>query len=704
MNILIKRLTAVNFKGLKNFTVDFNFITNIFGANASGKTTLFDATTWLLFGKDSTDRKDFNIKPLDSLGSTKDRTEVEVSALLEVDGEDITIRRIQKEKWTKKRGEEVAEFTGNEQLYFWNDVPLNAGEFQSKVNDLLPENVFKLITNPLYFNSQKWQDQRAVLSEIAGEITDGFITAKYPELQELLNSLGGKSLKEFKAKVSSDKRNLKDQLAEIPGRIDEAERSKPEPVNEDEVRARILALETEYDSLEQSIIDKNNANEQENKRIQTVQNNIHDLKLEIQGLQAAHRSAYSSELAGSKTGVEEAISRVASLESQLRVQESQLLQLERSHSDQLSRIERDKESVNERIASLRTLFTSVNARTLNPDETKCKECGREHESHNIEEIQEKFNAIKRKELDSINVQGKGLKSDLAKRDEDIKQAKAQYETTKDAIVISIDRLKMSVEDARTQVSSVSENKVEVKSYESRVSEDEGIAAKIKEIAALESLLTTEPVDYGDLRIKKSHVNADLDAEKRKLNIAASIAKADARINELKSQEKTMSQQLAFLEKQEFAAEKYEKAKSEELEIRVNGMFKFAKFKLFKTLINGGEEPACQTTYNGVPFSDLNTAGKILVGIDIINTLSAHYGVVAPVFLDNRESVSVIPDTSAQTINLIVSPFSVLNVGAPMYSESFLREFEEYKAKNSGMDISLSDFINYKIDQGGVKAA
>ncbi|MNL35730.1 hypothetical protein D3C87_1577740 [compost metagenome] len=117
----------------------------------------------------------------------------------------------------------------------------------------------------------------------------------------------------------------------------------------------------------------------------------------------------------------------------------------------------------------------------------------------------------------------------------------------------------------------------------------------------------------------------------------------------------MSQELASLEKQEFAAEKYEKAKSEELENRVNGMFKYAKFKLFSKLINGGEEPTCQTTYNGVPFSDLNTAGKILVGIDIINTLSAHYGVTAPVFLDNRESVSVIPDTAAQTINLIVSP-------------------------------------------------
>ncbi|QBQ41187.1 hypothetical protein E2P86_08470 [Sphingobacterium psychroaquaticum] len=655
MNILIKTLTMINFKGVKNFTVDFNFITNIYGANASGKTTIFDAFTWLLFGKDSADRKDFNVKPLDQAGATKDRTENEVSAVLEVDGQDITIRHIQKEKWTKKRGEEVAEFTGNEHLYFWNEVPVNSSEFQAKVNDLLPENVFKLITNPLYFNSQKWQDQRSVLSELAGEITDRFITSKYPELQELLNSLDGKNLKEFKAKVAGEKKNLKDQLVEIPGRIDEAERGKPEPVNEIEVNARIAELQTEYDSLEQAIIDKNAANEKENSRIQSVQKEIHSLKLEIQNIEAAHRSAYNADVNAANSGINEDKAKLNSLDSQLRLQENQLKQLEQSHADQLARIERDKQDINDRLASLRTLFVSVNGRELNPDEKICKECGREHEAHNITELQSKFNEIKRKELEGINIQGAGLKKDLTNRDADIEQAREQFETTKSALKTSINSLKSSLEEVERKVEAAASKSVEVKSYEDRLREDDSIAIKISKITELQGQMETKSVDYGDLRVNKATINAELDSEKRKLNTSHIIAKADVRIKELKDQEKTMSQELASLEKQEFAAEKYEKAKSEELENRVNGMFKFAKFKLFKPLINGGEEPTCQTTYNGVPFSDLNTAGKILVGIDIINTLSAHYGVVAPVFLDNRESVSVIPDTAAQTINLIVSP-------------------------------------------------
>ncbi|SMG31762.1 AAA family ATPase [Sphingobacterium psychroaquaticum] len=654
MNILIKTLTMINFKGVKNFTVDFNFITNIYGANASGKTTIFDAFTWLLFGKDSTDRKDFNVKPLDPSGTTRDRTENEVSAVLEVDGQDITIRHIQKEKWTKKRGEEVAEFTGNEHLYFWNDVPVNAGEFQAKVNDLLPENVFKLITNPLYFNSQKWQDQRSVLSELAGEITDSFLTGKYPELQELLNALDGKTLKEFKAKVSSDKKNLKDQLAEIPGRIDEAERGKPEPVNEAEVNARIAELQAEYDGLEQAIVDKNAANEKENSRIQAVQKDIHDLKLEIQNIEAAHRSAYTSDVNAANSGVNEDKAKLNNLDSQLRLQENQLKQLEQSHADQLARIEHDKQDINDRLVSLRTLFISVNGRELNPNDKVCKECGREHEAHNIAELQTKFNEIKRKELEGLNIQGAGLKKDLEKRKSDIVQAKEQFEITKSAIITSLKNLKASLEEVQTKVELAKNKTVVVKTYEDRVMEDDAIVTKMNKITELQEQLETTPVDYGDLRIKKATVNADLDTEKRKLNTSETIAKADKRIQELKDQEKTMSQQLASLEKQEFAAEKYEKAKSEELENRVNGMFKFAKFKLFKPLINGGEEPTCQTTYNGVPFSDLNTAGKILVGIDIISTLSAHYGVIAPIWLDNRESITVIPDTASQVINLIVS--------------------------------------------------
>lgn len=660
MNILIKTLTIINFKGIKRKTIDFGEVTNIYGANASGKTTIFDAFLWLLFGKDSSDRKDFNVKPLDSNGRKRDRTENEVSAVINVDGDDISIRHIQKEKWVKKRGEAESEYVGNEHLYFWNEVPVQAGEFQAKVNDLLNEKVFKLITNPLYFNSMSWQDQRQVLTDIAGEITDHDIVSRYPELQELLDNLNGKTLKEFKAKTLAEKKKLKDQLEEIPGRIDELERSKPDPVDEDAINREISTLQDRYDELDRQIEDKNEAyskaNAELNKAIQEHNSKIHELKLKRQNIEARHRSEHNAELNQASSGINAAKSAVSNLENQIAVQKQQLSSLVASHTSHLQRLVKDKEDIESRMASLRELFKSVNGRQLNEHDTHCGECGREHETDKLHEVREKFNARKKQELDSINMQGQGLKRDLEKRNAEGVQAIEQFEITKSAIETSIASLESSLYEAKKKVEAFDPSKIVVKSVSERLDADTEYYHIGDQIRELEAKIFEKPeIDLGDLRVRKATINAELDAAKRKLNVREQIQRADARIQELKNNESKWSQELAFLEKQEFAAEKYERAKSEELEIRVNGMFKYARFTLFNKLNNGGEEPTCRSTYNGVPFSDLNTAGKILVGIDIINTLSAHYGVTAPVFLDNRESVSSIPDTAAQVINLIVSP-------------------------------------------------
>ncbi|WP_312190255.1 AAA family ATPase [Sphingobacterium sp.] len=701
MNILIKTISIINFKGVKNFKIDFSEVTNIFGANATGKTTIFDAFLWLLFGKDSNDRKDFNIKPLDLEGQKTDKLENEVSAIIVVDGEEISIRHIHREKWTKKRGEAIAEFTGNEHLYYWNEVPLQAGEFQAKVNGLLDEKVFKLITNPLYFNSMPWQDQRTALSSIVGEITDDFLSSKYPELKVLLENLAGKSLKEFKAKVASDKRLLKDNIEQIPGRIDELERSKPELVSEEGLNERIAELQSKYDLLDKQITDRNEAynaaNAQINKAILDNQNAIHQAKIEKQNIEANHKAAYNSELNNSQSGINEAKSRVTTLESQLSVQTQQLDSLVKTHFDHLKRLEKDKEDIGSRMDSLRELFKSVNGRELNENDTCCSGCGREFDPTKLEEVKAAFVLRKKNELDGINIQGQGLKKDLERRNEEGRAAIEQFETTKNALDASIINIQNSLAEAKTKLEAFAGiTSTNIESVESRLSKDQLFQVVCERISLLENEVFDKPeIDLGDLRVQKATVNADIDALKRQLTVGDQIDRANARIKELMEQERGWSQQLADLEKLEFSAEKYEKAKAEELESRVNGLFKYAKFTLFSKLNNGGEEPTCKATFNGVPFSDLNTAGKILVGIDIINTLSAHYKVTAPVFLDNRESISVIPETAAQVVNLIVSPFSKLNVGLPLYSPEFLAEFEKYKEETGN---SFDAFIDRKLSE------
>ena len=67
MDIRLKSLTLLNFKGVRNQHIEFDATeTTLLGENGTGKTTVFDAFWWLFFGKDSTGRKDFEIKTLDS--------------------------------------------------------------------------------------------------------------------------------------------------------------------------------------------------------------------------------------------------------------------------------------------------------------------------------------------------------------------------------------------------------------------------------------------------------------------------------------------------------------------------------------------------------------------------------------------------------------------------------------------------------------
>ena len=111
--------------------------------------------------------------------------------------------------------------------------------------------------------------------------------------------------------------------------------------------------------------------------------------------------------------------------------------------------------------------------------------------------------------------------------------------------------------------------------------------------------------------------------------------------------------IADLEGQEFLCESFIRTKVDMLEGKINAKFKNVNFKLFETQVNGGLNEICEVLVNGVPFNEANLGGKINGGLDIINTLCDHYNVYAPIFIDNRESITKIIDVKSQVINLVV---------------------------------------------------
>lgn len=647
MKIILRSLSIVNFKGIKSLNIEFGNETNVFGRNASGKSTIFDAWCWLLFGKDSNDSKAFEIKPLDKHGKSTDQVENEVTAILDIDGRTTTIKKIQRESWVKKRGSAFAEFTGNENVCYWNDVPLKVGEFQAKISDLLKEDVFKLITNPHYFNVQmKWQDRRAVLMSIAGEISNSELAASRQDFAALLDALSNKTLSEYKKEISAKKKKLKDDLESIPARIDEINRNIPEALDWESLERMISTKKARIADIDHILTDVMQANATANKRKLDKQNEIYNLQAERNALANSLRKEWAVVKPDFK-------GQIAAIEKTIREKNMESA----GYADSITAKKAKIESHNVSMAKLRANWDQVNSTELDIDEHEfnCPTCRRALEPGDIEskraEMIENFNIKKNRQLSEITADGMSYKAQVEKLNAEIAQLQKDIELVEYQLPPIQQKLE-ELKNSQQEVDSTTTEDIEPKiaAWPAIVGLDNRILAAKQE---LEDMGTQEEnVGY---KQEKSDLETEVSNYTRQLGTQAIIESSKKRISELEELQKTMSQSLADLEKTEFTIEAFTKAKIDAMEQRINGKFKYASFKMFNTLINGGVEEACETTYNGVPYSNLNTAGKMLVGIDIINVLCEHYNVVAPIFIDNRESITDIPETDGQVINLVVSP-------------------------------------------------
>lgn len=637
MNIKIKQITITNFKGIKKQFVNFNEKTSIFGANGTGKTTIYDAFCWLLFGKNAEDRKDFNIK--NTVEISLNRQEHEVSAIIEVDGSATTLKRIYKEKWAKKKGSEEAEYTGNETLYFWNDVPLQQKDFQDKIGQILNENTFKLLTNPIHFNSLKWQDRRMILTSLVKSISDDEIALGNEDFQSLLIQIKNKSLEEFKKEISAKKKLLKESLAQIPSRIDELLRSisGQDFHGIDNILKQKQAEQVVIEETFQSIIKQ----KQESQKIAVTKNDeMFELKTKLSNLKngfSNHQNEINRECKNQIKTLEYDI-----LEGQKR---------EKGYQNEVNQLNTEITINKGRVLELRNKWIAENEKELVFDENEfnCPTCKRVHDANDVEakkiEMTENFNTKKTQNLQYINEVGVGTKVKIDAKELRVSELKNE-----------IGLLQVSIQDFQKQLSALQPTApIPLPSFENTpefTSISTEIKAKEQEIEALFSKSDTEI--SAEVLQRKREASEEID------QLKVLIVKRDTekvmheRINELKAQEKKDSQELSQLEMQEFVIQKFVKARMSSIEEAINSKFQTITFKMSETQVNGGESECCETLVNGVPWADVNTGSKVAAGLEIINVLGGHYEVTAPIFLDNRESTTNVPLTESQTINLFVS--------------------------------------------------
>ena len=373
--IILKKLSLVNFKGLRSFEVNFDSVVTVIKAdNGKGKSTLFDALTWLLFGKDHKDRKQFGIKTYDENNVVIPRLPHEVSGTLIVDGEEVTLRRCFNEKWTKKRGDTEKTFTGHEEERYYNDIPCTVNEWNEKIESICPEQVFKFITNPHHFTAQKTEVQRAMLYRMIGGINDRDIADGNPEFTALLDKLSGKSLDEYRKEIASKKKRIKVEIDSIPERIDERKRDMPDPEDWDMIEAGISAKQDELERVEEAIMDDVKRQDNENTLRLDISNRLLKTRQDIADREFAIKEDALKDFRANESARNEIQDRISALEREITRSGTRYKEGELEHAAMTTRRLSLLETYQRLNADAKTV--SAEQPNFSEEDFRCPTCGR----------------------------------------------------------------------------------------------------------------------------------------------------------------------------------------------------------------------------------------------------------------------------------------------------------------------------------------
>lgn len=634
MQIKIYNLKLKNFKGIKELEIVFNGQdTNIYGKNATGKTTIFDAFKWLFFDKDSNDRKDFNIKTLDENNNPIHFLEHEVEATLIIDGQDITFKKMFKEKWVKRRGQEQQEFAGHETSYWIDEVPIKKKDYEEKINSIIPENLFKLITDPSFFNNQmSWKERRELLINISGtDITDETILNSNEQFEILKENLEGRTIEDYRKVLAAKIKELNNEKEKIPIRIDELTKTliTDHNINYEDLENEKNMCNEELQKIELEMTDiQTRAKENMKKadQLAIAKNELNNLKFR---LEVEHSDKYSSE--------------AIKLNNEKSLIESKIRNNNQTINDLQIQIDTDKKRKQE----LYKKWDEINNTKLefDPNSFICPTCKREYETEKIEEMKQQFvdnfNTHKDNEKQAINKEGKSINVRIEENTKKIETLLAETEQFNK----NLEEINLKILEYEKDKPSETFDVTALPQYQE----------KLKEIEKLEEIVNNlVSEDITEIQNKKSSIIEQINNIDKQLNERVVQEKTKTRIEELEKEEENIAHKIQELEAQQYQIEEFTKTKVELLENAINSNFEIVQFRLFDTQINGGLIECCDTLVNGVPFADVNNAHKIIAGLDIIKTLSKFYNITAPIFIDNRESINELCNIDAQVISLIVT--------------------------------------------------
>ncbi len=660
--VILNSLTLCNFKGEHNRTTTFNAdITTISGANGLGKSRHFDAFLWLLFGKDKENRADYEIKTHDANGNVAPHIDVVVTGELTVNGESIKLTRKLVENWVTPKMSNESVFKGNETKCLWNDVPVSVTEYGKRVSAIVDEQLFKMITNPMFFTSLNWKNQREQLFAMAGNIGDDDIAANNADFRALLDKLTGKSFDDYKAEIAAKKRALRKELSEIQPRIDQTERMKPESYDWNALAKELESINADIAKLEDAIAELNRALTDKNAAANAKFEETRQLRRDLMHCASRMDAIVNDANRKEEQRVFAANKGITALDMELENRKSALSYREKRIPTamlQLDAIDALIRKLNEQRESKRTEWFDVDGRQF-VGVDKCPTCGQPIPESMREESRAKFAEAKRNDLENITAEGKrltkridALVKEKASHNEQVETWRNEIATITGEIAELESKIAASHEESAKEIDPntipewVDAKRVYTE-LTAKIAESEKTNGDDVDKTEIESKIADKKSEMTGLDAKRDELMS-------KINHRAMIERADKEIESLNESGRTLAQAIADIERDEYTIGQFTKAKVDLVESRVARLFKNVKFKMFDYTIEGNAIETCVAMVNGVPFPTANSAAKINAGLDIINALCKYYDVTAPIFIDNRESVNQLIPTASQIVNLVVT--------------------------------------------------
>lgn len=634
MMMKIKSLALQNFKGCKNatYTFDGKNVT-VCGANGSGKTTIFDAFTWLLFGKDSLDNAKFEIRPLNENGEQIHNVEISVLAELEIDGKNVELKKVQKENYVTKRGSQHPVLQGNKNDYFIDGYPRSEKDYKEYINSIVSDDLFKMLTNPTYFPNMPWKDQRATIMKFASDVSDIELATEDSRFKVLIDDFSSAmnpSADDVRSKYQKSLNELKKKQIELPVRIDEQSKNK--------VDIDVAELELQKNSLNEQIADVKSKITDTDKRFEEYQK-LSDGIMELKFAE--------SDLV--RKANEDNIKARREIEDKIADKKFMLSQTEKTVDDCERQIDISKHhsvSLNESIESYRSQYRQTQELVFDENSLVCSYCGQEYPQDRKEQIKAEFESKKATEIKKITELGNKAKSELDKEKETIESLEKELVEHRK----SLEMLNNAIADLEKQLSGLPTN-IDVTGTEEHKAIQSQIAKKEQAMSQMNSADEVRKALNEELEDLQSQL---IECEK-KIAMSQKNIEIDERICELQEEQRITAQKIADVEKMLYLLDEFIKYKLDKISDSINSQFEMVNFILFKSQINGGLAETCECQYNGIPYGSLNSAARIQCGLDIIRTLQRMYGVFVPVFVDNRESCTNIPTMDCQVISLVVSP-------------------------------------------------